>query len=140
MKDKIFIAIIFISLIYVFLVLYFRRIKIRQVVTKNDVSQKVGKVDAIADDVISYPNKLIVNLIYNEKEDLNLGLFSDMSIRYPELVAGTYKVPEHLKIKNKINMDASIQNKTQTPKQVEQKLKVSDVPFDNLVDITKKMK
>ena len=139
MENKIFTAIIFISLIYVFLVLYFRGWKWKSVVIKNEVNQIFGKKDAITGNAISYPNKLVVNLLYNDKEDLNLDLFTDLSIRYDELVDGTYKVPDHIKNRNKKDaIKANDVNNAAKEKKEEPKLKINDVQFESLVDMSQK--
>ena len=141
MENKIFISIIFISSVYIFLVIYFRGNKIRQVITKNDVNQTIGKNDAIKGNVISSPNKLIVNLLYNEKEDLNLEIFSDMSIRFNDLINGTYKVPEHLKSgKTKDAIQAKDTTNLNKENKGETKLKINDIQFENLIDMSKKNK
>jgi hypothetical protein len=140
MKDKIFIALIFISIIYVVIVLYVRHGKIKLVLVKNKVEPTTGKKDIIIDDedVISYPKRFVVNLIYNDKETANLDLFADMSIRYEELINGTYKVPDH--IKNGTTKDIIETNPKTNPapeKKQEPVLMKKDVGFDELIDISK---
>jgi len=138
MIDKVFLSIIYISIIYIFLVLFFRNNKIKQVITKNKVKQTNGKIDSIIDDVITSPNRLVVNLIYSEKENIDLDLFADMSIRYNDLLNGTYKVPDHLK-KNKVKniIENIIETKPiQKPEINEPILKIHDIKFDNLINIS----
>jgi len=119
-------------------VLFFRNNKIKQVITKNKVKQTNGKIDSIIDDVITSPNRLVVNLIYSEKENIDLDLFADMSIRYNDLLNGTYKVPDHLK-KNKVKniIENIIETKPiQKPEINEPILKIHDIKFDNLINIS----
>lgn len=118
--------------------LFFRNNKIKQVITKNKVKQTNGKIDSIIDDVITSPNRLVVNLIYSEKENIDLDLFADMSIRYNDLLNGTYKVPDHLK-KNKVKniIENIIETKPiQKPEINEPILKIHDIKFDNLINIS----
>lgn len=137
MKDKVFIVLLLISIIYAGIILYFRLGKIRSVSFNNKVDQTTGKKDVIVDDdVISYPKRFVVNLIYNENEPYNLDLLADMSIRYNDLINGTYKVPDHIKYGTPKDIIENSSPVLVSEKKQDPIITKNDVGFEELIDIS----
>ncbi len=63
--------------------------KIRQVITSN----KYYKDNIIDNDVMA-PKEFVVNLVINDKDDIDFSVFADMAIKWKELKDGTYKLPQ----------------------------------------------
>ena len=112
--------------------------KIRQVITSN----KYYKDNIIDNDVMA-PKEFVVNLVINDKDDIDFSVFADMAIKWKELKDGTYKLPQkelHL-IENQTKQEVSnseVIKENPVAAQIESKANVDFMQFLNPGILTKK--
>ncbi len=112
--------------------------KVRQVITTN----KYYKDNIIDNDVMA-PQEFVVNLVINDKDDIDYSVFADMAIKWKDLRDGTYQLPQKKinLIENQANEEAySHEEKKERPVmvEVESKANVDFMQFLNPSILTKK--
>ena len=112
--------------------------KIRQVITSN----KYYKDNIIDNDVMA-PKEFVVNLVINDKDDIDFSVFADMAIKWKELKDGTYKLPqkELYLIENQTKQEVSnseVIKENPVAAQIESKANVDFMQFLNPGILTKK--
>jgi hypothetical protein len=130
-KSKIFIMFVLVSIIWAAIVLFFKNRRIRKIIAHPTKSLDLNIIDG--SDVIAYPREVIVNIFFEDEKEFNYEVFSDLTLRYKDLVNGNYKVPEHIKNNRKKNIIED--NDILEERKSETSIVKDEIPFDKLIDI-----
>ncbi len=132
-KIIIFLLLVIISIIWGVLV-YTKRSKL----VKKVVLERYGaKEDIIHASVIAVPREFVINILFDEKVEIDEEIFADLTVRYNDLISGNYKIPDKFKKGKDINIivdEVELKEPVVVSEDVIENISFDDVDFESLVD------